>query len=536
MSQLIDGEKALAWGAVEAGVHLVTGYPGSPGTNTFINLANLSKDHGHHTEWCLNERIALDMAAGSSQAGKRALVCLKSVGMNVALDTLMVLNMTGVNAGLVIVMGDDPGAWGSQNEQDSRPLGPLTEVPMLEPATPAEGRAMIRWAFDYSESLQTVVILRITRTYSTHTEELSPLEAPAIKPSKPIDREPMSWISALKTTQANHTQVHEKLAQATTDFSELSFNRVNGSGKKGIIAAGIVHTKLMDALKGADTSALSILKLSSLYPLPKDLIATFMAHCEEILVCEEVDPYVEDNIKAIGYDTGNTPPIIGKRTGHIASVSELFRWQIQNALDSFLPGFSPETRYLEANWESEKPYRKNHCAGCPFPEVIMALRDEAKGLGHNPFITADPGCVVMASNLLDTKLSMGSAVSVACGLQRANIPERTIAVCGDSAFYHGGVNALIHARATNSNPILLVLDNGGALTTGGQNTPDQGVAIGDGIGPQVTIHNLSLACGATSVREIKEDDSDEQMRAIFREALQDNTLNVIIARKPCKHE
>ena len=192
MSQLIDGEKALAWGAVEAGVHLVTGYPGSPGTNTFINLANLSKDHGHHTEWCLNERIALDMAAGSSQAGKRALVCLKSVGMNVALDTLMVLNMTGVNAGLVIVMGDDPGAWGSQNEQDSRPLGPLTEVPMLEPATPAEGRAMIRWAFDYSESLQTVVILRITRTYSTHTEELSPLEAPAIKPSKPIDREPMS--------------------------------------------------------------------------------------------------------------------------------------------------------------------------------------------------------------------------------------------------------------------------------------------------------------------------------------------------------
>ena len=292
----------------------------------------------------------------------------------------------------------------------------------------------------------------------------------------------------------------------------------------------------MDALKGADTSALSILKLSSLYPLPKDLIATFMAHCEEILVCEEVDPYVEDNIKAIGYDTGNTPPIIGKRTGHIASVSELFRWQIQNALDSFLPGFSPETRYLEANWESEKPYRKNHCAGCPFPEVIMALRDEATGLGHNPFITADPGCVVMASNLLDTKLSMGSAVSVACGLQRANIPERTIAVCGDSAFYHGGVNALIHARATNSNPILLVLDNGGALTNGGQNTPDQGVTIGDGIGPQVTIHNLSLACGATSVREIKEDDSDEQMRAIFREALQDNTLNVIIARKPCKHE
>ena len=341
MSQLIDGEKALAWGAVESGVHLVTGYPGSPGTNTFINMANLAKDHGHHAEWCLNERIAIDMAAGASQAGKRALLCLKSVGMNVALDTLMVLNMTGVNAGLVIVMGDDPGAWGSQNEQDTRPLGPLAEVPILEPATPAEGRAMIRWAYDYSESLQSVVILRLTRSYSTQTEDLPDLEAPTEKPTKPADREPLSWISALRTTQANHTQVHEKLAKATQDFSELAFNRVNGSGKKGIIAAGMVHTKLMDAIKGADTSAVSILKLSALYPLPKDLIANFMAQCDEILVLEEVDPYVEDNIKTIGYDTGNTPPIIGKRTGHVSSVSELFRWQMQKALDNYLPGFNP---------------------------------------------------------------------------------------------------------------------------------------------------------------------------------------------------
>ena len=141
----------------------------------------------------------------------------------------------------------------------------------------------------------------------------------------------------------------------------------------------------------------------------------------------------------------------------------------------------------------------------------------------------------MASHLLDTKLSMGSAIGVACGLQRANIPERTVAVCGDSAFYHGGINALIHAKATNSNPILLVLDNGGALTTGGQNTPDTGVNLGNDKGPTVTIADISLACGASIVREIKEDDSDDQMRAVFREALQDNTLNVIIARKPCKH-
>ena len=211
MTQTIDGERALAWGAVEAGVGVVTGYPGSPGTNTFNAMAEMAKDHGHHAEWCINERIALDMAAGASQGGKRALVCLKSVGMNVALDTLMVLNMTGVHAGLVIVMGDDPGAWGSQNEQDTRTLGPLAELPMLEPATPGEGRDMIKWAFEYSESLQSIVILRLTRSYSVSTEDLSDFRPAAQHATREPDREPMSWISALRTTEGNHAELHEKI-------------------------------------------------------------------------------------------------------------------------------------------------------------------------------------------------------------------------------------------------------------------------------------------------------------------------------------
>ena len=151
--QKIDGNRALAWGAIEAGVSLVTGYPGSPTTGTFQALAESAHEFGHLAEWCLNERMALDIAAGASQGGKRALVCLKSVGMNVALDTLMTLNLTGVHAGLVILLGDDPGAWGSQNEQDTRLLAPLAELPLLEPATPEEGRRMICWAFDFSKTL-----------------------------------------------------------------------------------------------------------------------------------------------------------------------------------------------------------------------------------------------------------------------------------------------------------------------------------------------------------------------------------------------
>ena len=533
MNQPVNGERALAWGAVEAGVHLITGYPGSPGTHTFNTLAEMSKDHGHITEWCLNERIAIDMAAGASQAGKRALVCLKSVGMNVALDTLMVLNMTGVHAGLVIVMGDDPGAWGSQNEQDTRPLGLLSEVPILEPATPEEGRAMMRWAFEYSEKHRTVIILRITRSYSVTPQDLPPLVPPKQKPVKTPDREPYSFISALRTTEKYHTRLHQKLETITREFSDVPFNNIQGTGKKGIITTGMVHTKLMDALNGANTSGLSILKLGSLYPLPHALIAKFLKTCNEILVLEEVDPYLEDNIKIIGYDAGATPTIKGKRTGHVTWVGELFRWHIQKALDDYIPNFQPAMRYTQNNWEKEKPLRKNHCAGCPFPEILSALREEAQSLGQNPFLSADPGCVVMAAQMLDAKLSMGSSIGVACGYNRAGITERPIAICGDSAFYHGGINALVHARATNATPILIVLDNGGALTTGGQTTPDRGVSLGDQTGPLVTIYNLSLACGASIVREVQENDSESTMRAIFREALQDPTLNVVIVRKAC---
>ena len=165
-----------------------------------------------------------------SQGGKRAFVCLKSVGMNVALDTLMVLNMTGVHAGLVILLGDDPGAWGSQNEQDTRFIAPMAEIPMLEPSTPKEGREMIKWAFEFSELLCTVVIIRITRSFSLSESLLPPISAPEAKPSLPPDREPMRWISGPSNTMENHRQVHHKIQQASKQFSHLPCNKIEGSG------------------------------------------------------------------------------------------------------------------------------------------------------------------------------------------------------------------------------------------------------------------------------------------------------------------
>ena len=530
----INGDTALAWGAIEAGVGCVTGYPGSPGTGTFTALADSATEYGHDAEWCLNERIALDVAAGVSQGGRRVLVCMKSVGMNVALDTLMVLNMTGVHAGLVILMGDDPGAWGSQNEQDGRFFAPLAEIPMLDPATPAEGRRMMRWAFDFSESFRTVVILRITRSFSVCEADLPPVRTPASVPALEPDREPMRWISSLSNCIPNHRRLHRNLRDISQSFEDLPFNRVDGDGELGVIATGFAHSKLQDALEGADTSGLRRLKLASVYPLPGGLIADFLKACRQVLVLEEVDPYLEDGIKTIGYDAGVTPPVIGKRSGHVPGEGELFRWQIQQALKACLPALDPKRVFTEAGWQEEKPYRKSHCAGCPYNEILAALREEAAALGQNPFLTADPGCVVIAARYLDTKLCMGSAVGAALGLQKAGVGERAVAITGDSAFYHSSVNALIHAGSTGANLLLVVLDNAGSLTTGGQPTPDRGVPVAGKPGPVIAINNLAAACGVDSVWTVEEKDPEARMRGIFREALQTDGLGLVTIRRRCE--
>jgi indolepyruvate ferredoxin oxidoreductase alpha subunit len=532
-AEIQNGDQSIALGAIESGVSVVTGYPGSPGTGTFNTLADTQDRYGHHAEWCPNERIALDIAAGVSQGGKRALVCLKSVGMNVALDTLMVLNMTGVHGGLVILLGDDPGAWGSQNEQDTRLIGNLAELPVLEPASPEEGRRMTRWAFDFSEKYQSVVIIRIIRSFSVSEASQPAVKPPNTRPSLPPSREQMRWISSPFNTMQNHRRLHEKLGEIAAELESSAFNQLLGEGTRGILTGGFGFSKLLDALGDTSTEGLSILKLGTLHPLPAGLIAKFLKKCDEIIVFEEVDPYLEDAIKAIGYDEGVTPKILGKRTGHVNWEGELFRWQIQSSLKKFIDDYFPGREYLQKDWGKEKPARKSHCAGCPYEEIVRAFREEAETLGQNPFLTADPGCVVMAAKLLDTKLCMGSSIGAAIGLARAGVGERTVAFTGDSAFYHSSINGLIHAGATGSDALMVVLDNGGALTTGGQPSPNRSEFGGSSPGSAVKIEDLAKTCGVRHIWTVEDSDSDQTMRSVFRKALETRGLDLIIIRKSC---
>ncbi len=338
--QILDGDAAMAYGALAAGVKLVASYPGSPSSGTVEFLISRAEDHGLYIEWSSNEKVAMELAIGASIAGRRALVCVKSVGMNAMLDPLMVLNLTPVHGGLVILLGDDPGGYGSQNDQDTRSLAPLLEVPWLEPAGPAEGLAMMRAAFDASEQLHLPLILRETRSFAQQLETVDVPEGPYRQPDLGLARSDGG--SCLpRGTCWRSTGPYTSGSRALGAWVEgLPFNRVGGSGSRGIVAAGFAYRKLLDVLGESEHAGLRLLKLAAL-PAAGGIRSRFLAGCGEVLVLEENEPFLEERLKALAHERGLPARILGKSTGHIRREGELFRWQIQRALGALRAGHCP---------------------------------------------------------------------------------------------------------------------------------------------------------------------------------------------------
>lgn len=354
MVQQLDGDQALAYGARDAGAKIVTSYPGSPSSGTVEVLIALAKTYDIYVQWSTNEKVALEVGIGASIAGRRVLVCTKSVGMNVMLDPLMALNLTPVNGGLVILLGDDPGGYGSQNAQDTRPLAPMLEMPMLEPATPAEAYAMMREAFAVSERLHTAVILRETRSFTQQVGAIEIADAPQ-SINWGFTREPYRYVPVPCNVVEKHRGLHERVRRFGHWADASPFNRISGRGVKGIVGAGFAYQKLLDVLGNEATKDVRLLKLGVLYPLPEKILVRFLSACDQVLIVEENEPFLETHIKAIAHDHSCNTRIYGKhREG------ELYRWQIQEALGRFLPGLVPAGKYTRENLEQTKNERKNH--------------------------------------------------------------------------------------------------------------------------------------------------------------------------------
>jgi len=534
----ISGARALAQGAIDAGVALVTGYPGAPVTTVVEHILRLTAPESVHIAWNSNEKVAIEMAFGASVGGVRALLCVKSVGLNVALDPLMAFNLSGCNAGLVILVGDDPGGWGSQNEQDSRGIAWLAELPLLEPTTAADAQAVMREAFMLSETLRLPVIVRVIRALTASAA--TPLTAePDLPPPPDYHREFMRWVVLPVNVVPYHRRLLETLDTVRARFERAAFNGVEGDGTYGVIAAGFAYQKLMEALNGAVPRQLRILRLATLYPLPEQRIAAFLRSGTAALVLEETAPWIEDATRALAQQAGISIPIAGRRTGLIPPAGEIFAPHIAAALNVWLPGLALPVGDAT---ERPRPSRDTLCEGCPYIPIVEALiaTMERHG-GRDAFIvTGDPGCMVRAQlppyTLLDVKHSLGSSIGLAAGLalsqQRLGAGKRVIALAGDSGFLHSGLAGLMDAVHAGASLTVFLLDNGTTALSGGQPHPATGVDARNAPRKAVDIAALVRACGVDKVQIANIDHGDDICAAV-EAGLQAEGVTVVIARGQC---
>jgi indolepyruvate ferredoxin oxidoreductase alpha subunit len=539
----MSGGEAIARAAVESGVSVVTSYPGSPATYVVNGVMNLSEPGEVQVEWTSNEKVAMEIAFGASLGGKRALLAVKSVGLNIALDALMTMNLSGCNAGFVILVGDDPGSWGSQNEQDSRALAELVELPWFEPATTGDAYAAMCSAFALSEEMGLPVVVRITRALALARAEREALEASALRDGglpiqdKPpsFQREFMRWVVLPINVVEYHDRLLERLGDVRDYFETSPLNGVVGDGSWGIIAAGFAYQKLLDTLGGRIPPDVKLLRLGTLYPFPESHALDFLRTVESALVLEETVPVVERAIRATAQSGGLTLPVYGRDTGHVPRTGELFAADLAEALNRFLP-------YLDVHGDGisgrARPSREVLCEGCPYIPIFDALMEtmEKRG-GREAFIVVgDPGCMVRGQlppyQLLDVKHGLGASIGMATGLARAQTGKRIIALVGDSGFLHTGINGLFDAARTGARMLVLILDNGTTALSGGQPHPGSTVNARGAPRRAVDLAGLAREAGAQKVTVVNIDRGEEILGPI-EEGVDFDGLAVVVARGRC---
>ena len=562
-----SGAYALAHGAFDAGVSLVTSYAGGPATAVVNAILELSSPDKVHVEWTSNEKVAIEIAFGGSVGGARSLVCAKSVGFNVALDPLMTFNLSGCNAGLVLLVGDDPGGWGSQNEQDSRALALAAEVPLLEPTSVTEAHRAMRQAFHLSEEMGLPVIVRVTRALvlaiaeiqSSQTEE--DLQRPA---HLPFQREFMRWVVLPINVVQYHRRLHQRLDAVQVHYQGSALNRVEGDGPHGVIAAGFIHRKLWELLGGIVPPELRLLRLGTIYPLPVELVTAFLRTLDSALVLEETAPLVERAVRAAAQGAGLTLPIYGRDTGHVPGVGELFSPHIAATLNELLPRLN-----LPVEGQSSRPLpsRVPLCDGCPYIPTLNALIEAIAELGgrDEAIVVGDPGCMARSQlppyELLDVKISLGSSIGIAAGIALSQDPaadpsstqaigsdersqkepaqrtrgdrkKRVVALCGDSSFLHSGFNGLMDAARVGARLLVLILDNGTTALSGGQPHP---ASPADARGrPRRAVDLVALAreAGAQMVQVVDLDRGDD-IQSPIKAGIAFEGVAVVIARGQC---
>jgi len=477
-------------------------------------MENLSTYEGVYTEWAPNEKVGLEVAIGASFAGVRALATMKHVGLNVAADPLFTASYTGGRGGLVILTADDPEMHSSQNEQDNRNYAFAAKLPMLEPSDPEEAREMLLQAFELSEEFDTPVLFRIT-TRIAHVKGVVTKGTRQETPPGSIERMPEKFVMLPARARIRRAAVEKRMIALREHAEKMVENKIEaGATARGFITSGVSYNYVKEAFPDA-----AVLKLGMVWPLPQQKIRDFAAGVDDLIVVEELDPFLETHIKAMGLACRGKELI-----------------PAQGELNSFIVRKSIDPDSVEETFPPlELPMRPpNMCAGCPHRGLFYCL-SRMKDI----FISGDIGCYTLGAlpplMAMDSCVCMGASVTVAHGMSKALGKEgegRLVAVLGDSTFMHSGITGLVNSVYNNSNSTIIILDNRITAMTGHQHNPASGCNIKGEPANAIDFETLCRAVGVERITVVNPHDIDAT-RKVLKEELAVPETTVIISRAPC---
>lgn len=508
--KLLIGNEAVARGLYEGGLRVASSYPGTPSTEITECIA---KYDDVYSEWAPNEKVAMEVAVGSSIAGARSFCAMKHVGLNVAADPLFTASYTGVNAGMVIAVADDPGMHSSQNEQDSRHYAKAAKILMLEPSDSEECLEYAKAAYELSEKFDTPVILRLT-TRVAHSRSIVNIGERNDIGVKEYVKNPGKYVMMPAMAKKRHIVVEDRMVAEREWAETASINTVEYNDKKiGVISSGICYQYAKEALG----DRVSYLKLGCVNPLPIELIKNFAANCDKVYVLEELDPFIEEHCKQIGLD------VIGKDAFTLQGEYS------QNLIAKVIFGETKPTMKADIDIPARPPVL---CAGCPHRGLYYALKK------LKLTVSGDIGCYTLGAlppiGMMDTCVCMGASVSALHGRNKAdeNNCKNSVAVIGDSTFIHSGITGLIDIAYNQSNSTVIILDNSITGMTGHQDNPTTGKTIKGDPTTAVSLELLAKAVGIDRVRVVDPYNLKE-CENVIREEVAADEPSVVISRRPC---
>ena len=563
--EFLMGNEAMAVGALAAGVNVVAGYPGTPSTEVLEAVAK-RRPEGVYVEWSVNEKAALEVAAGAAYAGARTLVTMKQVGLNVASDPLMSLSYIGVKGGMVVLVADDPGPISSQTEQDTRTFAAYAKLPILDPSSPSEAYAMMGEAFALSEEQGCPVIVRPTTRVDHGYEDVEVADPQdwVRHESEGFVRDPSRWVIFPALSVRAHAAIEKRDALLADRLSGYARNTVTQTAgpdarpRLGIATHGISATYVAENLSEKDD--VRVLRVATPYPFPEPLAADFLDGLDEVLCVEELDPVIERALIATCGRRGINVKIRGKLTGDIQPSGENTVESVGEALDAFLcresgvarPGMSPCSNSFaakdaaaelragtcpgdHASTPPQLPLRPPVlCAGCPHRASFYAVKKAMQG--KKTLFCGDIGCYTLGNarplDMVDTCLCMGAGINIAQGVTHVEPDTAAFAFVGDSTFFASGITGVVNAFYNQANMTLVVLDNSTTAMTGHQPHPGTGRTMMGQVVEKVSIERVLLAIGLTVVETVDPLDHEAAVKTVRRVA-DEPGVKAIIFRSPC---